>query len=189
MNRKNLGPYVGVCIVILLIAMNMYGIYQIVISSQSGPLSRQQILYRPEELLRLPQGAGAHPESVPAPFDRPFVIIMGTRSTPVRIMMYNLTFANHSDNGTDVYLSLRAENLGADPVCVFHERDLWFLEATERRLRYDARTVPTLVLQPLEIGYASVKFTINQSVQPSSVVWMIWTGAGWWRLALVVSIS
>jgi hypothetical protein len=190
MSRTRLRPYGGVCILVLLVVIATYGAYRLnLLPSQTGPLTPQQVLYRSEEVLRLPPGANPHTQSIPAPFDRPFVIFMGTRSTPVRIMVYNLTFANQSGNTTDVHLSLRAENLGVVPVCVFHERDLWFLEATEYRLRYDASVAPTLILQPLEIGHASVKFTLSSSVQPDSVVWMIWTGAGWWRIAVVVPIS
>lgn len=189
MSLTRLRTYGGVCILVLLVVLVAYEAYQLNVQARQTRVLPPEILYRPDEVLSMPAGASPHADSIPAPFGNPFVIFMGTRSTPVRVMVYNLTLASNSSNSTDVYLSLRAENLGVIPVCVFHEKDLWFLEATEHRLRYDASVAPMLVLQPLEIGHASIKFTLSSSIQPSSVVWISWTGAGWSEIAVVVPIS
>jgi hypothetical protein len=121
--------------------------------------------------------------------EKSFVIFMGTTLTPVKIIASNLTFLKRSDNLVDVSLHLRAQNLGVDPVVVFHQNDEWLLVASEYRHHYVTESKPVLILQPLDIGYKSVKFTVDSSLEPKGIFWYRWTGAGWTRITIVWSIG
>jgi hypothetical protein len=152
-------------------------------------LSPTLVLYSPEEVLRFFPNASHHEYRLFATIGKPFVIFMGTTITPVRIIASNLTFLTHPDNHTDVCLHFRAQNLGVDPVVVFHQNDYWRLTASEYLHHYASENKPVLILQPLDTGHGTVKFTIDSSLKPTGISWVRWTGAGWMSIAVVWAIS
>jgi len=173
----------------ILVAASVLGLGFIIwFGSQRRPFVPTPILYKPEEVLKLPWPRSSHDYRFIAPLNESFVIFMGAAGSAVRITIYNCTLINSQDNSTDVYLSLRAENLGTYPVCVFHSNDIWVLITTGYAFQYEEQSKPLLILQPLQSGQKSLKFSINSSLEPAWLVWCIWTGAGWSRYEIVVSI-
>jgi len=177
-------------LVTVLILANIYMWYQLTyLVGTRRPLKPQLTLYQPEEVLRFPPYTSHHEYRLFAPMDRPFVIFMGYAATAVRIVVLNLTLQKGPRNITDLCMRLRAENIGLDRVVVFHERDRWILLASEYGHEYVSTVNPVLSLQPLEIGYESVRFSLSSSLEPKSIFWFRWTGAGWTRIAIVWVVS
>jgi len=182
--------YAGVIFIVSLIALNIYMFYRLtLLVGQRRPLTPYPVLYRPEEVLRFPPNASHHEYRLFASIGKPFVIFIGTTVTSVRITGYNLSFVRYLANQVDAYLYFRAENLGLDPVTIFHKNDNWVLIASDYRHHYTTETAPVLTLQPLAVGFSSIKFTYNSTLEPRGIAWSRWTGAGWTRIVVIWSIA
>jgi len=180
----------GIVFVITLVLLEIYYTNQLSsLLGQRRPLSPTLVLYSSDEVLRFPPNASHREYRLLATIGKPFVIFMGTTTTPVRIIASNLTFLTHPDNHTDVCLHFRAQNLGVDPVVVFHQNDYWRLTASEYLYYYVSEDKPALILQPLDTGHGAVKFTVDSSLKPKGILWGRWTGAGWMSIVIVWAIS
>jgi len=175
---------VGVVFVVFLLILNVYFYYQLYGRLSREPRMLHEVRYNTEELLSLK----LHDKFARVYLGKPFVVFMGTRSTPVRILFYNLTYQGSAlVNMSVVHLDLFATNFGEWPQVVFQEEDLWYLEAGY--YRYQSITKPELTLQPLQAREASVEFLINSSAKPSAITWIVWSGAGWSKVPISLILA